>query len=740
MDDNIKTEEVIGKINYYGFKGEIAETMEYTDKESYLNAIRKEMDYNPDGFKYVTLTQDPQTRKAVDDVIYDAYGADNPHTMEYYSPKVEDMNAQEKEDLLFVQDKRFSHLYSTLPESRRTYRVSWAAVEADWRNLEFVPEKHIDGEIIKMAAQKEGFAIEMVPSSKMNEEIYKIAVNQNGGALEFVPKALRTPELCFDAVKNNGWALEFVPDNLKTEEMCRTALKYSSDLGRGDYEIMAFIPFPNVCMEGLEIFKDSLDDPHEVFACINPRIMTPEIAMYGVKMEPTCLALVPERLRTPELYQKAIKEDGLLLYKVPEEKRTKELCEAAVQSDFHSMKYVPEKWKTTEFCMKALKRNAFAIQYFPADKLTHEVCQEALEKASHLRILSFIPFKDIHMKVFDEYCKDYSTTKTFLDCMNPKVMNQEFAMKIFEKEPELFYNIPAKFKDKQLCEAAIKHDGYYLKHVPDSQKTKELCELAIKQSPYAIPFILDEMKGKEQYMKMVNDNAKNLNGIPANERTYEMCRIALDNTFGKDKNDVSVVNAIPFPSLLLEVFKAHNDPQKINLLLCIANRDIITPEIAKEAVQKDGSSLFMIPEKAITSEVAEIAIRNYPGSLQWVPEKILTPDMILFTIKKIEGYNACVPENIEKGNNIYAFHKKVEDVVNKPLSYDEHKKLYAGESINVGTVRTHGGDIFPNCVLSYNRESNTLNLKNNVQEQKKQSKEVIKPGFQKPAKTKGRKL
>ncbi len=279
LEENIKPEEVIGKINYYGFKGEIVETIEYTDKDSYLNAIRKEMNYNPDGFKYVTLTQEPQTRKAVDDVVYDAYGADNPHTIEYYSTKVEDirysieqvdglkkslmfggnglfgvrglieeknmspfldkydlqkgvktyegiighelseegekfindfnmkvmtaayqelkridcrdiiqevkansyfekditlietklnentqqyyqnkedMNAQEREDLLFVQDKRFSYLYSTLPEYRRTYRVSWAAVEFDPKNLEFVPDKHLDEEIIKWLHRKTG--------------------------------------------------------------------------------------------------------------------------------------------------------------------------------------------------------------------------------------------------------------------------------------------------------------------------------------------------------------------------------------------------------------------------------------------------------------------------------------------------------------------------------------------------------------------------------------------------------
>lgn len=84
MEENIKSEEVIGKIAYYGFKGEIVETIEYTDKVSYLDAIKKEMFYNPDGFKYITLSQDPQLRKAADDVVYDVYGVDNPHTIQYY--------------------------------------------------------------------------------------------------------------------------------------------------------------------------------------------------------------------------------------------------------------------------------------------------------------------------------------------------------------------------------------------------------------------------------------------------------------------------------------------------------------------------------------------------------------------------------------------------------------------------------------------------------------------------------
>ncbi|MBP1616160.1 MAG: putative methylase, partial [Bacteroidetes bacterium] len=84
--DQIPNEEtkILGKMSYYGFDGKVSEVMEYTDKESYLNAIKKKLNYNPDGFKHQTLTSDSEVRKSVDDIIYGAYGADNPHDLGWY--------------------------------------------------------------------------------------------------------------------------------------------------------------------------------------------------------------------------------------------------------------------------------------------------------------------------------------------------------------------------------------------------------------------------------------------------------------------------------------------------------------------------------------------------------------------------------------------------------------------------------------------------------------------------------
>lgn len=76
---------VIGEIHYYGSDGNVGEVVEHTSNESYLNAIKKELDNNPTGFKHQTLTNDPEVRKSVDDLIYAAYGDKNPHSLEWYS-------------------------------------------------------------------------------------------------------------------------------------------------------------------------------------------------------------------------------------------------------------------------------------------------------------------------------------------------------------------------------------------------------------------------------------------------------------------------------------------------------------------------------------------------------------------------------------------------------------------------------------------------------------------------------
>ena len=61
------------------------EQWNYTDPEKYLQTVREELPCQATtGFRCETLTDDPEVRKAVDDMLCDLYGEENPRTLEDY--------------------------------------------------------------------------------------------------------------------------------------------------------------------------------------------------------------------------------------------------------------------------------------------------------------------------------------------------------------------------------------------------------------------------------------------------------------------------------------------------------------------------------------------------------------------------------------------------------------------------------------------------------------------------------
>ena len=82
--DSVSQEQIIGRIKYLGFGGEVGEVMEFDDKDKYLESIKRELYQNPDGFKAYTIGKDPELRKSVDDLYYGEYGEDNPKTIDHY--------------------------------------------------------------------------------------------------------------------------------------------------------------------------------------------------------------------------------------------------------------------------------------------------------------------------------------------------------------------------------------------------------------------------------------------------------------------------------------------------------------------------------------------------------------------------------------------------------------------------------------------------------------------------------
>lgn len=572
---------------------------------------------------------------------------------------------------------------------------------------------------------------ETLPEDRKTAEVCRFAIKKSAFNIEFVPEAMKTPELCLAAaVKRNGLVLEAVPGELRTPQICRAALKA---VDSADYKILPYIPYPDICLEGLKKFGMSFVDKFEIFASIAPEVMTGELALHGVGMDASCLSLVPVELRTEAVCLRAVSGDGILLHEVPEELRTERVCEAAVSSNYLALEYVPKHLKTDRLCGMALERDPLAIRFFNPEQLTPEVCNRALARTDDLRVLRYIPFEEIHLKVLGFYCTNYDKTFDFLENMNPWFLTPRVAREIFALEPELFYNLPDHAKNEEMCRRAVGHDGSYLQYVPEKWKTPELCMEAIRRSPYAIAHLPESMKSPDLYMSLVRENPQNLKGVPREARTPEMSREAFERTYGKDKTDFSVISALSDPALVLQVFREQDDPQQIHRLMSVLhlNRRLVTEEVALEAVRKDAGVLYDIPQTAITPLVADTAVRGDPRMIQWVPRELRTADLCLYAEAAHPELRVYVPDEIAKGRNIYSFHRQVDAKLRQPLEYEQYKTLYSGGAVRVNNVWTSVAGEIDCCEVRYDRKTEKLKLR--IVEPPREKKAQPKVAPRKPA-------
>lgn len=90
----------VGKISFYDYDGQVAEVMEFSSDQSYLNALKNELNSNMGGFKYETLIRTPELLKKVDDLIFDAYGEENLNSLDFYKEKYNTVTATDGLDQL----------------------------------------------------------------------------------------------------------------------------------------------------------------------------------------------------------------------------------------------------------------------------------------------------------------------------------------------------------------------------------------------------------------------------------------------------------------------------------------------------------------------------------------------------------------------------------------------------------------------------------------------------------------
>lgn len=456
------------------------------------------------------------------------------------------MTEQERIDIAYLDTGVYENpwrenLFETLPEDRKTAEVCRFAIKKSAFNIEFVPEAMKTPELCLAAAGHRGETLKFVPDRLKTPKMCRAAVDSNSYALYYVPEGLKTPELCMAAVKRNGLVLAAVPGELRTPQICRAALKA---VDSADYKILPYIPYPDICLEGLKKFGMSFVDKFEIFASIAPEVMTGELALHGVGMDASCLSLVPVELRTEAVCLRAVSGDGILLqvareifalepelfYNLPDHAKNEEMCRRAVGHDGSYLQYVPEKWKTPELCMEAIRRSPYAIAHLPEsmkspdlymslvrenpqnlkgvprEARTPEMSREAFERTygkdkTDFSVISALSDPALVLQVFREQ-DDPQQIHRLMSVLhlNRRLVTEEVALEAVRKDAGVLYDIPQTAITPLVADTAVRGDPRMIQWIPRELRTSDLCLYAEAAHPELRVYVPDEIaKGRNIY-------------------------------------------------------------------------------------------------------------------------------------------------------------------------------------------------------------------------------------------------
>lgn len=102
---------IVGTASYASGEQQI-----FTDPKEFIKTVKEELQYrSTSGFTYQVMNADAATRKAVDDLVYDLYGEENPHDLAHYE-------STEDEHLEKAAETLNTTLYEKMFAEQETYR------------------------------------------------------------------------------------------------------------------------------------------------------------------------------------------------------------------------------------------------------------------------------------------------------------------------------------------------------------------------------------------------------------------------------------------------------------------------------------------------------------------------------------------------------------------------------------------------------------------------------------------
>ncbi|GAB6119098.1 DUF4116 domain-containing protein [Dysgonomonas termitidis] len=396
------------------------------------------------------------------------------------------------------------------------------------------------------------------PDKIINQEIALEAIKQDIDCFGLIPQEIRTAGFYDEAVKINGWMLQHVPEEMKTPQMCLAAKDASPDLGYGHLGLVAYVPFPKVCLEYLKEAAGKID-VYEVFTAIRKDVLNPDIVQLAVDLDVNCFKFVPDNLKTEGLCLKAIQETGAfgeVFDYIPEHLRTKKIYKLAVETNETALKWVPEKKRSYQMCLSAVERDGYQLEFVPERKKTKQICQTALdncEKPANIknyRIMPDIPFPDIILNAIEKF-KSKTESIPLYSSINENAYNEEIAKKAVMADGACYDFVPERLRNEELALLALYHTHKVrdiLMLTPDRYCSQKLCEVAVFMFPAAILLIPQNRRTAELYLMATKKNPGLKEDVPEdikrNKNIYSFNERLEKILTGKDRLNFDQVQGI----------------------------------------------------------------------------------------------------------------------------------------------------------------------------------------------------
>ena len=249
----------------------------------------------------------------------------------------------------------------------------------------------------------------------------------------------------------------------------------------------------------------------------------------------------------------------------------------------------------------------------------------------------------------------------------------------------------------------------------------------------------------------VEEDGWQLENVPEEVKTPELCRKALETEAGFGNDCFRLVQHIPSPEVCMEVLKECSKvcPEELYGVAASIRPEVMNGEMADFLLPLDGRCISILPVHLQTPERVRVAVETSGMSAVGrggVPKSLLTPDvyvrcaahsreslmMIPWAERSpevclmaktlypdiVKNHPEFVPESVRNQDSIYTLNSLMESLTGEKFSYRQMTDFYNGKPLDVKRMETPDG-VQKDKSVKFDKETGKFSFSDIRQERKR---------------------